>query len=55
MIGGIDEMTMIELSQTKPMVPNLDPKFEYKRLVIIGNGFDLGLGLKTSYEAVSKN
>jgi hypothetical protein len=42
-------MSMIELQNIKPIIPNLEPKFEYNRLVIIGNGFDLGLGLKTSY------
>lgn len=31
------------------MIPNLEPKFEYNRIIIVGNGFDLGLGLKTSY------
>lgn len=32
-----------------PSIPNQAPKFEYNRLIIVGNGFDLGLGLKTSY------
>ena len=29
--------------------PNLNPKYSYNRVILIGNGFDLSLDLKTSY------
>lgn len=40
---------MINPIRVKPLVPNIQSKFEYNRLIIVGNGFDLGLGLETSY------
>jgi hypothetical protein len=40
---------MINPNRVKPLIPNIKSEFKYNRLIIVGNGFDLGLGLETSY------